>query len=101
MLFMKVRRRYGWRWTAAAVLIALLVLGIGFVLRRAGLGAAANAAQLVALAPLIGGLIAWARARREVQHQTHEQSMSFGELLRIIADAQGLTGRDLHLRMPA
>jgi tetratricopeptide (TPR) repeat protein len=101
MLFMRVPRRYGWRWAAAAVLIALLVLGLGFVLRSAGLGAAANVAQLVALAPLIGGLVAWARARREVQHQTPEQSMTFGEFLRIIADAQGLTGRDLHLQMPA
>ena len=94
MLSMKVRRLHGWRCAAVAVLIALLVLGLGFVLRSAGLGAAANVAQLVALAPLIGGLIAWARVRREVQHQRPEQSLSFGELLRNIADAQGLTGRD-------
>jgi hypothetical protein len=36
MLSMKVRKRHSWRWAAVAVLIALLVLGLGFVLRSVG-----------------------------------------------------------------
>jgi WD domain, G-beta repeat len=101
MLFMGMRGRFSWRRAAAAVLIALLVLGLGFVLRNAGLGAAANVAQLVALAPLIGGVVAWARTRRRARPETSAPSITFGEFLRVIADAQGLTGRDLCARMPA
>src|SRR5215469_3443845 len=102
MLFMGMRGRFGWRRAAAAaVLVALLVLGLGFVLRNAGLGAAANVAQIVSLAPLIGGVVTWARTRRRARPETSEPSITFGEFLRVIADAQGLTGRDLCARMPA
>ena len=101
ILFMKVGERSGWRWAAVAVLLALLVLGLGFILRSAGLGAAANAAQLVALAPLIVGLIAWARSRRGLHQEAAEKTITFGEFLRTIADAQGLTSRDLYARMRA
>lgn len=54
-----------WRWAAVAVLLAALVLGFGFVLRAAGLSAAANVAQLVSLAPLAVGLVGWARRQRD------------------------------------
>jgi hypothetical protein len=43
----------GWRWVAAATVIVALVLGTGVVLRAKGLGTAANAVQLLGLAPLV------------------------------------------------
>jgi hypothetical protein len=85
----------GWRWAAAAVLVAVLVLGLGFVLRGAGLGAAANVAQLVSLAPLIAGMVGWARTRHTAQARADDLPVALGLVLRTIADAQGLTGEDL------
>ena len=58
------RRRDDWRWVVAALLIAALVLGLGFALRASGLGTAANVAQLVSLGPLVVGLANWPRDRR-------------------------------------
>jgi len=80
------------------MVFALLVLGLGFLLRAAGLSAAANAAQLVSLAPLIAGLAGWARVRRETR--VPDENVGLGELLRTIADAQGLTGQDLRAQVP-
>jgi hypothetical protein len=55
-------RRWGdWRRVTVAVLTAVLILGLGFILRTAGLAAAANVAQLVALVLMIAGLVNWAR----------------------------------------
>jgi tetratricopeptide (TPR) repeat protein len=59
--------RGDWRWGAAALLIAALVLGFGFVLRGTDLGTAANVAQLVSVAPLVVGLVTWSRARRALR----------------------------------
>jgi len=58
------RVRGRWRWVAAAALITVLVLGLGFVLRAAGLSTAANVAQLVSLAHLLVGVVSWARVRK-------------------------------------
>lgn len=97
---MDMHVRGDWRWAAAAAgLIGLLVLGLAIVLRFAGLGAAANAAQLVSLAPLIAGVIGWARSRRRVQDPVDDRLVRLGELLRTIAYAQGLTGQDLRARL--
>ena len=65
--------RFGWRWVAAAVLVSALAVGLGLVLRAAGLAAAANAAQLIALTPLIVALIGWARKRHGKDHPPAEQ----------------------------
>jgi len=92
-------RRSGWRWAVAAVLIAALALGLGVVLRDAGLGAAANVAQLVSLAPVVAALVGWARVRRSAQQVAGEVPATLGELLRTIADANGLTGQDLRARL--
>jgi beta-lactam-binding protein with PASTA domain len=88
----------GWRW-AVAVLIGVLVLGLGVALRHAQLGGAANIAQIVSLAPLIVGLTGWARSRRKAQDPTCDRPIGLGEMLRTIADAQGLTGEDLRARV--
>jgi hypothetical protein len=61
---MTSRRQVNWRWIIAAVLIAALVFGLGAVLRTAGLGVAANVAQLVSLAPLLVSLAGWSRSRQ-------------------------------------
>jgi hypothetical protein len=74
-------------------LVTVLVLGLGFVLRVAGLGAAANAAQLVSVIPLLAAVINWARIRHGSKNPLHDPPIRLGELLRTIADAQGLTGK--------
>jgi beta-lactam-binding protein with PASTA domain len=89
----------GWRWAVAGVLIGVLVLGLGVVLRHAQLGGAANVAQIVSLAPLVVGLTGWARSRRKAQDPTCDRPIGLGEMLRTIADAQGLTGEDLRARV--
>jgi hypothetical protein len=90
-----MRRRGSWRWAVAAVVIGVIVLGLGVALRAAGLGAAANAAQVVSLAPLMTGVVGWARSRHTGQGQVRDRPATLGELLRTIADAQGLTSQDL------
>jgi WD40 repeat protein len=54
------RGRGDWRLAAFAVVVAALVIGLGFVLRGAGLSDAANVAQLISLAPLVVGVANWA-----------------------------------------
>lgn len=94
------RGRGGWRWLAAALFIAALVLGLGFVLRASGLGTAANVAQLVSLAPLVVGLANWPRAGKTgAQGREADLLARLGEHLRTIAYAQGLTGRDVRERI--
>jgi hypothetical protein len=92
-------QRPGWlslRLAVAAVLIGALVLAIGVALRAAGLSVAANVAQIISLAPFIGGLIAWSRGHRR---PAADRTMPLGELLRTIADAHGLTGEDLRTQL--
>jgi outer membrane protein assembly factor BamB len=89
-----------WRWVVAALLVGALVLGLGFLLRAAGLTAAANVAQLVSLAPLVAAVIGWAKARYVGRGPDGHRMVSLSEILRTIADAQGLTGADLRARMP-
>jgi hypothetical protein len=93
--------RDGLRWVAAAVVVAALVLGLGFALRAAGLTAAANHVQLVSPTPLIAGLVGWAWTRRRAADTPDELPDGLGQLLRTIADAQRLAGEDLRARLPA
>src|SRR6202034_598000 len=58
------RGRFDWRWITAFALIAALVLGMGIVLRAAGLVAAASVATLVTLTPLLVQLVGWARGEK-------------------------------------
>ncbi len=89
----------GWRWVVAAVLVAGLALGLGFVLRDVGLSAAANVAQLVSLAPIFAALISWPLARRTAHGRAGARPGTLGELLGTIADTNGLTGQDLRARL--
>ena len=73
------------RWVTAALLITALVLGLGLMLRAAGLGAAANVAQLVSLAPLIVGLANWTRPRQSTTHSPHS-IVAYATLADILAD---------------
>jgi hypothetical protein len=90
----------GWRSTIAAAAIGVLIFGLGVVLRVAGLGAAANVAVLVSLAPLITSLTGWAKNRHRVKEPAGDRSITFADLLRTIADAHGLTSHDLRERLP-
>jgi outer membrane protein assembly factor BamB len=47
---------------------------------------------------MIAGLAGWARVRRETR--VPDENVGLGELLRTIADAQGLTGQDLRAQVP-
>ncbi len=94
------RGRGDWRWVVAALLIAALVFGLGFILRASGLSTAANVAQLVALAPVVVGLANWPRAGQVAKHGAgNDPSASQGESLRTIAYARGLTGQDVKKRL--
>jgi tetratricopeptide (TPR) repeat protein len=48
----------------AAVLIAVLVFGVGVLLRVVGLATAANVTQIASLAPVVAGLVNWSRGHR-------------------------------------
>jgi len=89
------RGRGSWRWGVAAAIIAAVVFGLGIILRASGVSTAANVAQLVSLAPLAVGLVGWAASRRGLRDTAAGQRIELAELLRTIADAQGLTGEDL------
>ena len=93
---MSRREGHWWRWATASCLIAALALGLGFILRAHGLSDAANTAQIVSLVPIVFGIVSWARIRHSARVSHESPSISLGEiLLHTIADAQGLTGRDL------
>lgn len=84
------RGRGDWRWFVVAVVIAALVLGLGFVLRAAGLGAAANVAQLVSLAPLVVGLANWPRAKRAPVQPPAARRESSGPIFDKAAKAESI-----------
>lgn len=88
------------RWLAtAAISIAVLAFGLGLALHGTPLSEAANYAQLVSVIPLIAAMIGWLRARHGTKDLVHDRLARLGELLRLIADAQGLTGEDLRARL--
>jgi hypothetical protein len=91
------RRRGAWRWALAVTVAAALVIGLGFVLRAQGIGVAADVAQLVALVPIVGWVVGWAASRRASRDSTDGEQIRLAELLRTIADAQGLTGLDVRV----
>ena len=67
-----------WRWAAAGVLVAVLVLALAFLLDFVGLGAAANIAQLVSVVPLVVALIGWAVGRNVKAAERDRPSASRG-----------------------
>jgi hypothetical protein len=96
------RGRVNWRWIAAAVLSAALVLGLAVVLRVAGLGAAANVAQLVSLLtllPLVAGFVNRPSARSSERITKDAQLAGLSEKLRDLADGKGLTGKEIRARL--
>ncbi|GAA1673093.1 hypothetical protein GCM10009733_082800 [Nonomuraea maheshkhaliensis] len=76
----------------AAVAGAALVLGVGFALRAGALDAAANVVQVLSGVPLLVALWTWATHREEDQPARWAE---LGELLQVIADADGLTTKRL------
>lgn len=92
-------KRSGWRSVIAAVLVLVLALVVGFILRFAGLSAAANIAQLASVIPLAAAAIRWLVARRGAQGKAGEVSGTLGEVLGTVADVNRLTGQDLRARL--
>ena len=81
------RERSDWRGFVAVLLIGTLVLVLGFVLRAAGLGPAANVAQLVSLAPIFVALAKWWQARQPTT-QSSESIVAYATLEEILADRE-------------
>nr|WP_062342517.1 PASTA domain-containing protein [Herbidospora sakaeratensis] len=82
------------RWAAAAGAVFLLVSGLGLALRLGGLSDAANVAQLMSLLPLAVAAVQWAKTRRETG-----EGVPFGDFLRGVADASGVTTAQLKERL--
>jgi outer membrane protein assembly factor BamB len=83
------------RWVAAGVLAGGVALGLVFALHIGGVGGAANFAAVVALAPLIVGLIKWARSKPKFHDDARNQQVAFGQVLQALADGCGLTRQEL------
>ncbi|GAA3413500.1 WD40 repeat domain-containing protein [Streptosporangium vulgare] len=85
------------RLVFAAVVGAGLVLGTGFALRAGGWSDAADVVQVISGAPLLVALAAWAARGRQAPA---ERWTELGELLEIIAEADGLTRERLRRELP-
>lgn len=62
------------RFAIAVILATGLMLGIGLIFRRYGLGAAANVAQIISAAPIFVSLIAWGRRSRYPEISRYKSS---------------------------
>jgi WD40 repeat protein len=84
-----------WRWFAIGVVITGALVAARFEFRHAGLAGLANAAAVVSvIPPLVVGLVAWAK-REKPGAQPDDYTVTLSDLMRTIADAQGMTSRDL------
>ena len=83
---MRGREQVSWRWMGAVAAICLVLLSVGLVLGAEGLGRA-NLVQVLSGVPLLGGLVAWGRARHNSARQTVTRQVGLAGLLSDIAEA--------------
>jgi hypothetical protein len=94
------REGSNWRLAPAALAIIAMIVAVGFALRSAGLGAAANVVQVLSGLSLIGAVATWARARRGGPGRVVSRSVALPELLRSLAEAHDVSVAEIQAALP-
>jgi hypothetical protein len=90
-------KRGSWRWVGAVAAICLLLLLVGVEWRSAGLGPAANLAQVLSLSTLVTSVAAWGwRARHTSWKRIVTRPVELAALLRDLAEAHASSADEIY-----